>query len=165
MVDAKLVDVPLAAHFKLSSELCPKTEEDVQKMAKVPYASAVGSVMYAMVCTRPNIAHAVSLVSRYMANPGKAHWEVVKWLLRYLKGSLNCGLLYKRLDEPSYLVKGFVDADHAGDLDKRRSSRGYIFTVGGGCISWKSQLQTIVALSTTKSSTLMLLSASSKHFG
>ena len=54
-------------------------------MALLPYASAVGSLMYAMVCNRPDIAHTVGVVSRYMANPGKEHWEAVKWLLRYLR--------------------------------------------------------------------------------
>uniref|UniRef100_A0A3Q7H809 Reverse transcriptase Ty1/copia-type domain-containing protein n=1 Tax=Solanum lycopersicum TaxID=4081 RepID=A0A3Q7H809_SOLLC len=64
----------------------PKTAEERDHMALVPYASAVGSLMYAMVCTRPDIAHAVGVVSRYMANLGKEHWEAVKWLLRYLRG-------------------------------------------------------------------------------
>ena len=71
---------PLAAHFKLSSSLVPKTIEEESYMEKVPYSSAVGSLMYAMVCTRPNISHAVSVVSRYMANPRKAHWHAVKWI-------------------------------------------------------------------------------------
>ncbi|GKU92526.1 hypothetical protein SLEP1_g6239 [Rubroshorea leprosula] len=80
--EAKAVTTPLGTHFKLSSNLSPKTEEEEKFMACVPYASAVGSLMYAMVCTRPDISHAVSVVSQYMANPGKRHWEVVKWILR-----------------------------------------------------------------------------------
>ncbi|KAI9187464.1 hypothetical protein LWI28_028427 [Acer negundo] len=151
MVDAKPVSVPLSAHFKLSAEMCPKKEEEVKKMAIVPYTSAIGSVMYAMVCPRPGIAQSVSLVSRYMSNLERAHCEAVKRLLRHLKGSLNTGLLFKRSEESTFLIKGYVDDDYVGDLDKRRSSIGYIFTLGGGCISWKSQIQSIVALSTTES--------------
>eukprot|EP00253_Pinus_taeda_P005034 PITA_05034 len=86
MHNAKPVSTPFASHFKLSKEMCPKTQEDMDYMSKVPYASAVGSLMYAMVCTRPDIAHAVGVVSRYMNNPGKEHWMAVKWVLRYLKG-------------------------------------------------------------------------------
>jgi hypothetical protein len=73
MLDAKPVSTPLANHFRLSGSQCPKNEEEIENMSKVPYASAVGCLMYAMVCTRPNLAHAVSTVSRYMANPGREH--------------------------------------------------------------------------------------------
>ncbi|CAA0828942.1 Uncharacterized mitochondrial protein AtMg00810 [Striga hermonthica] len=65
-------------------------------MAGVPYSSAVGSLMYAMVCTRPDIAHAVGIVSRCLSNPGKDHWKVVKWILRYLKGSANKCLTFEK---------------------------------------------------------------------
>ena len=86
MNKAKLVSTPLSSHFKLSKEQSPKTEEERDHMSKVPYASNIGSLMYAMVCTRLNIAHAVGVVSRFMSRPGKQHWEAVKWILRYLKG-------------------------------------------------------------------------------
>jgi len=92
MHNAKPVSTPFASHFKLSKEMCPKTQEDVDYMSKVPYASAVGSLMYAMVCTRPDIAHAVGVVSRYMNNLGKEHWMAVKWILRYLKGTTDQAL-------------------------------------------------------------------------
>ena len=81
--DAKCRTTQLKNHFKLSKEQSPKTGEERDHMTLVPYASAVCSLMYAMVCTRPNIVHAVGVFSRYMANPGKEHWEAVKWLLRY----------------------------------------------------------------------------------
>ena len=74
----KPVSTPLAPHFKLSASQCPKTEEEREYMSKVPYSNAVGSLMYAMVCTRPDISHAVGTVSRYMHNPGKEHWKAVK---------------------------------------------------------------------------------------
>ncbi|RVW94385.1 Retrovirus-related Pol polyprotein from transposon TNT 1-94 [Vitis vinifera] len=94
MNEAKPVSTPLGSHFKLSKEQSLKTEEERDHMSKVPYASAIGSLMYAMVCTRPDIAHAVGVVSRFMSKPGKQHWEAVKWILRYLKGSLDTCLCF-----------------------------------------------------------------------
>eukprot|EP00253_Pinus_taeda_P011411 PITA_11411 len=84
MQNAKPASIPLASHFKLSKEVCPKTEEEMTYMSKVPYASTVGSLMYAMVCTRPDIAHAMGVVSRYMHNTGKEHWMAVKWILSWV---------------------------------------------------------------------------------
>lgn len=116
-------------------------------MKNVPYSSAVGSLMYAMVSTRPDIAHAVGVVSRYMHNPGKEHWNAVKWILRYLAGTSSYSLCYggETLD-----IQGYVDADHSGDRDSGRSTTGYVFTVAGTAVSWMSQLQKVVALSTTE---------------
>jgi hypothetical protein len=74
MENAKPVSTPLANHFRLSTSQCPKTVEETEDMSKVPYASSMGCLMYAMVCTRPDLAHAMSVVSKYMANPGKQHW-------------------------------------------------------------------------------------------
>ena len=149
MSNAKAVSTPLANHFKLSSEQCPKTDREIEDMAKVPYASAVGCLMYAMVCTRPDLAHAVSQVCKYMSKPGRRHWEAVKWIFRYLKGTVGHGIIFgSQQDDP--LVVGYVDSDYAGDLDDRRSTTGYVFTLGGGPICWKSTVQSIVALSTTE---------------
>ncbi|KAK4388108.1 Retrovirus-related Pol polyprotein from transposon TNT 1-94 [Sesamum angolense] len=89
MENAKTTPVPLAAHFQLSKEQSPKTESETEHMKSVPYSNAIGSVMYLMVSTRPDIAYAVSCLSRYMSNAGLPHWEALKWLLRYLKGSIN----------------------------------------------------------------------------
>ena len=150
MRDCKAVSTPLAAHFRLSAECCPQTEEDINRMSNIPYSSAVGSLMYAMVCTRPDLSHAVSVVSRYMHNPGKDHWEAVKWILRYVKGTVGKGLVFDKNKAATSDVVGYVDSDYAGDLDKRRSISGYIFTMCGGAISWKASLQSIAALSTTE---------------
>uniref|UniRef100_A0A2N9GJC7 Integrase catalytic domain-containing protein n=1 Tax=Fagus sylvatica TaxID=28930 RepID=A0A2N9GJC7_FAGSY len=109
----------------------------------------VGCLMYAMVCTRPDLAHAVSTVSRYMANPGREHWNAVKWIFRYLKGTAEHGILFSRQPGTNSVV-GYVDADYAGEVDDRRSTTGYVFTLSGGPICWKSTLQSIVAMSTTE---------------
>nr|GEV98012.1 retrotransposon protein, putative, Ty1-copia subclass [Tanacetum cinerariifolium] len=92
--------------------------KDVERMSKVPYANAVGSLMYLMVCTKPDIAYAVSIMSRYLANSGKNHKEAVKWILKYLKGTTDAGLVYGRDQGKHVDVDGFVDADYAKDPDK-----------------------------------------------
>ena len=145
--DAKTRNTPLGTHLKFSKKQSPQTGEEESHMSKVPYASAVGSLMYAMVCTRPDIAHAVGVVSRFLSNPGKEHWEGVKWILRYLKGTSGMCLCFRRND---LTLQGFSDADLGGDLDSRKSTTGYIFTLGGTAVSWKSKLQSRVALSTTE---------------
>ena len=116
-------------------------------MSKVPYASTIGSLIYAMVCTRPDIAHAVGVVSRFMSRSGKQHWEAVKWILRYLKGLSDTSLYFTGA---SLKLQGYVDADFAGDIDSRKSTTGFVFTLGGTAISWASNLQKIVTLSTTE---------------
>ncbi|KAG8480843.1 hypothetical protein CXB51_025300 [Gossypium anomalum] len=118
MRSAKPVSTPLAAHFRLSSALSPQSDDEIEYMSHVPYSSAVGSLMYAMVCSRPDLSYAVSAVSRYMANPGKEHWKAVQWILRYLRGTTDVCLQFGRTEDG---VIGYVDADFAGDLDRRRS--------------------------------------------
>ncbi|CAH9089803.1 unnamed protein product [Cuscuta europaea] len=147
---AQPVNVPLASHFVLSKDQSPRTGPKIDRMKAVPYSSAIGSVMYLMVSTRPDIAYAVSCLSRYMANPGMSHWTALKWLLRYLRGTPSHGLVFSKT-ETGILLTGYVDSNYANDRDNRKSTTSYIFTLCGSCISWKSQLQPIVALSTTES--------------
>ena len=89
MENAKVVSIHLPSHLKLTKEMCPKTQEDEDKMSKVPYALVVGILIYDMVCTRLDIAHAVGFVSRHMGHLGIEHWNAVKWILRYLRGTSN----------------------------------------------------------------------------
>eukprot|EP00253_Pinus_taeda_P003747 PITA_03747 len=147
MHNAKPVSTPFASHFKLSKEMFRKTQEDMDYMSKVPYASTVESLMYAMVCTRLDIAHAVGVVSRYMNNPGNEHWMAVKWILKYLKGTTNQALCF---GGSNISLQGYVDADMTGDRDNRRSTTRYVFIVGGTRVSWVSKIQSVVALSTTE---------------
>ncbi|KAL5838301.1 hypothetical protein ACOSQ3_015470 [Xanthoceras sorbifolium] len=157
MDDAKPVSTPLASHFRLSKNQSPQTEEERNFMDKIPYASAVGSLMYAMVCTRPDIGHAVGAISRFMSDPGKTHWEAVKWILRYLRGTINKCLHFGKRE---LKVQGYVDADFAGEVDHRRSTTGYVFTIGTTAVSWMSQIQKIVALSTTEAEYVAVTEAS-----
>ena len=153
MHDAKSVSTPIAPHFKLSAEQCPSTDEDFEYMSRVPYSSVVGSLMYAMVCSRPDLSYAMSLVSRYMANLGKEHWKAVQWIFRYLRGTSNACLKFGKTDEG---LAGYVDSDFAADLDKRRSLTGYVFTLGGCAVSWRATLQSVVAQSTTEAENMAI---------
>ncbi|KAK8352758.1 hypothetical protein V6Z12_A05G114100 [Gossypium hirsutum] len=103
-----------------------------------------------MVCTRPDISQAVGVVSRYMHDPGKGHWQAVKWILRYLRKTVDVGLIFEQDEALGQFVVGYVDSDFAGDLDKRRSTTGYLFTLAKAPVSWKSTLQSTVAVSTTE---------------
>src|ERR1044072_2289768 len=134
---SKPVSTPLANHFKLSLEQCPKTEVEQQAMSKIPYASAVGCLMYVMVCTRPDLAQAVSQVCKFMSKPGKQHWEAIKWILRYLRGTSDRGIMFSR-EQTVPSVVGYVDSDYAGDLDDCRSTTGYVY-IGG----WTHMLEVI----------------------
>ncbi|KAH9689148.1 Integrase catalytic domain-containing protein [Citrus sinensis] len=147
MQDCKSISAPLPVNFKLSSSMCPRNEAERKEMSRVPYASAVGSLMFTMICTRPDIAQAVGAVSRYMANPGGEHWIAVKRILRYIRGTSDVVLCYRGSE---FTIRGYVDSDFAGDLDKRKSTTGYVFTLAGAVVSWVSKLQTVVALSTTE---------------
>ena len=105
----------------------------------------IGCLMYAMVSTRTNISYKICVVIRYMENPGKEQWATVKWMLWYLRGTSDYCITYNGGCE---LVYGYVDSDFASDLDKMRSTSGYVFTLAGGAISWMPKLQIIIALST-----------------
>jgi len=91
--EAKSASILLVPHFKLSVRMSPKTINNHEYMSHVSYASAIGSLMYAMVCTSPDLSQAMSMVSRHMHDPGKGHWEAVRWILRYIKGTIDVGLV------------------------------------------------------------------------
>eukprot|EP00253_Pinus_taeda_P030627 PITA_30627 len=151
-LDSKPVKVPIPVGVKLSAEQFPKTQEEENDMSCVPYASAVGSLMYAMVYTRLDIAHAVGVLSMFMSKPGKEHWKIVKEVFRYLRGTSDYGLCYqgRPVLDKDLDIRGFVDVDWVGDLDRIRSTSGYVFNLFGGAVSWMSKRRSIVALSTTE---------------
>nr|GFB43698.1 retrotransposon protein, putative, Ty1-copia subclass [Tanacetum cinerariifolium] len=130
----------------LSNELCASTLEEVAYMKKVPYASAVGSIMYAVRCTRPDVAFAQNLVSRYQQNPGKLHWVAVKHILKHLRNTRDMFLVYGGKPDTELDVTGFCDASWQCDKDDTKSQTGYVFVVNGGAVDWKSKKQTTIAM-------------------
>ena len=145
MSNCNIEHTPIVKGTVLSKSMCPKTPEEIAEMNKKPYASAIGSLMYTMLCTRPDISYVVGLVSRFQSNPGPRHWKAVKRIFRYLKATTDYCLCFQGSDMS---LKGYSDADWAGDLDDRKSTSGYAFLLNGGAISWNSKKQACVALST-----------------
>jgi hypothetical protein len=144
--NSKPTPVPIAKGDKFSEEQSPQNQLELSEMSNIPYASAVGSLMYAQVGTRPNLAFATVMFGRYQQNPGKVHWMGVKKALRYCQGNKNYMLTYKRLDNLE--VIGYSDADFASCEDSRKSTSGYVFTLAGGAVSWKSSKQELTLVST-----------------
>jgi hypothetical protein len=120
-------------------------------MSHVPYVSEVGSLMYAMVYTGPDIAHVVGVLSRYMSKLGKEHWTTIKRVFRYLRGTASYGLCYQGILGLDRVlnIHDFVDADWVVDLDRRISTSGYVFNLFRGAISWMRKREYVVVLSTT----------------
>lgn len=161
MTDCKAVSSPGDPSNKLSKEMEPKTETEKDQMKAVPYREAVGSLMFAMTCTRPDIAFEVGKVAQYCENPGPDHWTAVKRILRYIKGTLDLSIVYggtrprtgltpKESTPNGLTLECFCDSDHAGDLDKRRSTAGVILLLNNGPVAWMSRLQKTIAQSTTE---------------
>ncbi|GJS16932.1 gag-pol polyprotein [Tanacetum coccineum] len=147
MQDCKTILTPFPTNVKLSFKMSPSSEKERMKMSRVPYASAIRSLMFVMICTRPDITHAVGVASQYMAELGREHWEAVKRILRYIKGTSDVALF---LGDSDLIVNGYVNSDYTGDLDRSKSTIGYVFTLSGETVSWGSKLQSVVAMSTTE---------------
>ncbi len=147
MKDAKPMDTPQAVGEVLSKDDPTTKSED---MKAVPYRNAVGSIMYAMIGTRPDIAVATSTVSRFLSEPGLTHWKAVKRILRYLKGTKDLSIVYTGSLNKSITLEGYCDADWGGDKTNRHSITGFIFQICGGAVSWNSKKQPTIALSSTE---------------
>jgi len=115
-------------------------------MSKVPYASTIGSIMIAMICTRPDVSYALSVVSRYQNNLGESHWTLIKNILKYLRRTKDVFLIYG--GEEELVVNGYTDASFQTDTYDSQSQSGFVFTINGGAVSWKSSKQATVTDST-----------------
>ena len=138
--------------------LRPKEENEELLGPEVPYLSANGALMYLANYTRLDIAFSVNLLARYSSTPTKRHWNGIKHILRYLRGTSDMGLFYSKAMEPQLL--GYVDAGYLLDPHKARSQTGYIFTYKNTAISWRSVKQTMVATSSNHSEILAMHGAS-----
>ncbi|XP_075103779.1 secreted RxLR effector protein 161-like [Nicotiana tabacum] len=138
--------VPIQKWDKFSLMQCPKNDVEQKKTESIPYFSIVGSLMYAQTCTRPDISFAIGMLGRYQSNPEIDHWKATKKVLRYLKGTKDYMLMYRRSKHLE--VVGYSDSDFAGCIDTRKSTFGYLFQLAEGATSWKSAKWFVIATST-----------------
>jgi hypothetical protein len=147
---------PLDPGIKLSVAMAPATDADKTEASKFPYREIIGKLMYLMLCTRPDIAYAVSFLSKFNSCHGSAHHTAVMHLLRYLLTTKDLCITYG----PGPIdLTGFSDASWGSDVDTRRSVTGYVFFIAGGPVSWKSKQQTTVALSSAEAEYMALCDA------
>ncbi|CAM8941690.1 unnamed protein product [Rhodiola kirilowii] len=130
---------PLTTPYNSSTHLYPNKGKP---QSQLEYAKVIGSLMYAMTCTRPDIAFGVGKLSRYTSNPSMQHWQAIHRVLRYLKGTINLGLVYS--DFPS-VIEGYSDASWISNEEDHSSTSGWVFLLGGGAISWASKKQTCIS--------------------
>lgn len=141
MDNSKPVDNPVVPGYKLSKK------GDGVEVDATTYKQMVGSLMY-LTATRSDLMYAVCLISRYMEKPTDVHLQAAKRILRYLKGTADLGIFYKKNVSDELIA--YADSDYAGDVDDRKSASGYVFLLGTGAISWSSKKQPVVTLSTTE---------------
>jgi hypothetical protein len=138
---ATVVSTPMETSVKL---MPAEPDYECPSSLRREYQSAVGSLIYAMLGTRPDLAFAVLVVSRFASNPTTTHLKAVKRIFRYLRSTIGIGLVFRGSIEP---LTGYTDSDWAGDHDTRRSTSGYVFNIGSAAISWSSKRQPTVSLS------------------
>ncbi|RZB51814.1 Retrovirus-related Pol polyprotein from transposon TNT 1-94 [Glycine soja] len=145
---------PASTPYDPSVKLFKNTGEGIRQ---TEYASIIGSLRYATDCTRPDIAYAVGLSCRFTSRPSMEHWHAIERVMRYLKRTINLGLHYKRFPA---VLEGYSDADWNTLSNDSKATNGYIFSIAGGAISWKSKKHTILAQSTVESEMIALATAS-----
>mgnify|MGYP000385546506 FL=1 len=159
MSECKPIATPMTVPCKLSTNDSPKTEEEEKLVQTLPYRQILGSIRYLVSCTRPDLSYSAGFLSRFMQNPGIAHWKALKRVLRYLQYTKDMGLTYKRFQSSNSSqlngwlqtpLVGWTDSDWGGDLDTSRSTSGMVFTFAGGAIAWRTKRQASVALSSTE---------------
>ncbi|KAL5555019.1 hypothetical protein UlMin_037255 [Ulmus minor] len=155
-----LGDTSVAKGDKFSLLQCPKMDIGRREMEKIPYVLAMGSLMYAQVCTHSNIAYIVGMLGRYLSNSRMDHWKAAKQVMRYLQRTKDYMLTYRRSDRLE--IVGYSDLDFARCLDSRRSTSSYVFMMAGGAISWKSVKQTFIASSTMEAEFIAYYKASNQ---
>ena len=135
-------------------------DPNADKISLTEYKCAIGSLIYAMVCTRPDLSYTVTKLAQYN-EPNKDNWIAVKRVLRYIKGTITKGLKFTKCNDSKLSLVGYSDASWASDLESRRSVTGFCFTLNktGGAISWKSKRQPIVSLSSTEAEYIALAAA------
>jgi hypothetical protein len=137
--------LPIETPMMVKADIEPRRNDE--EGTNKPYRSLVGSLMYLTMCTRPDLAHAVGVLSRFLENPAERHWDMGIRVLKYLKGTLDQGLEYKRGQKIT--IQGYSDSDWVSDKATGRSTRGFLVYLGENLMNWKSKRHRSVATSTT----------------
>ncbi|MCP4491938.1 MAG: DDE-type integrase/transposase/recombinase [Gammaproteobacteria bacterium] len=151
---------PVSTPMEVNNNKLQESSSEDESADQNLYQSAVGSLLYLAIATRPDISAAVAHVAKFCSNPTQKHWAAVKRIFRYIKGTIHMGLLYRpSQDESGNEVFGYSDADWAGDTENRRSTSGFVFKLAGAAISWRSKTQTVIALSSAVAEYIALAAA------
>jgi len=157
-LEAATSSLPMSPGLKLFNPILKAqtdfADANTSTTKKYPYREVVGSLMYLQISTRPDLAYSVSYLSRFLNNYDTTHIAAANQILRYVKATQHLGIVYSR--SASLNLYGYSDSDWASDVNNRRSTTGYVFFMAGGAISWKSCLQTTVALSTSEAEYMAL---------
>jgi hypothetical protein len=133
MQDSKKGFLPMSYDITLRKKQCPSKPDEQERMRVIPYASAIRSIMYAMICTCPDVSYALSATSRYQSNYGEAHWTIVKNILKCLKRTKKVFLVFG--GEEELVVKGYSDASFQTDADDSKLQSSFVFCLNGGAVS------------------------------
>nr|GEU42050.1 hypothetical protein [Tanacetum cinerariifolium] len=158
--NSKRGTIPMQEKLKLSKSQGASTLAEKKRMQNIPYASVVGSIMYAVRCTRPDVAFAQNMTSRFQQNPGEEHWSAVKNILKYLCNTKDMLLVYGGNMERELKVSCYTDAGYITDADNLKSQTGYAFVLNRGTVDWKSTKQSIFATSSTDAEYIAAFDAS-----
>jgi len=159
--DAKPLTIPIDLNVLLSKDQCPSTDEAKKAMRNVPYREAVGALNWIAVGSRPDIAFVVGQLAQFLENPGRVHWEAVKRVMRYLKGTKELKLVFGRGEQRG--LRAFTDADGATQ-EHRRAISGFVVLIDGGAVSWMSKKQELITLSTMEAEYVAMTHAAKELF-
>nr|GEX11808.1 hypothetical protein [Tanacetum cinerariifolium] len=160
MENSKRGTIPMQEKLKLSKSQGASTPAEIQRMQNIPYASAIGFIMHVVRCTRPDVAFAQNMTSRFQQHPGEEHWTAVKNILKYLRTTKDMFLVYGGNMERELRVSCYTDAGYLTDADNLKSQTGYVFVLNRGAVDWKSTKQSIFATSSTDAEYIAAFDAS-----
>ncbi|GJW03369.1 retrotransposon protein, putative, ty1-copia subclass [Tanacetum coccineum] len=164
MDNSKRGHIPMQERLDLNKTQGASTPKEVKRMQNVPYALAVGSIMYAVRCTRPDVTFAQNITSQFQQNPGESHWTAVNNILKYLRNTKDMFLVYGGNPEAELRVDCYCDARFETDRDDTKSQTGYVFILNRGAVDWKSSKQSTTVMSAIEAEYIVALEATMEAF-
>ncbi|GKB95709.1 hypothetical protein Tco_0981846 [Tanacetum coccineum] len=165
MENSKRRSIPMQEKLRLSKSQGASTPAELKRMQNVPYASAMGSIMYAVRCTHPDVAFAQNITSQFQQNPGDLQWTTVKNILKHLRNTNDMFLVYRGDLKRELRISCYTDVGYLTDADDLKSQTGYVFVLNGGAVDWKSAKQIISATSSAEAEYIAAMMLLRKLFG